>query len=138
MVKLVGHISSETAPKIISKQINKHSGNVNKRYLDGNRLKLKPKPGLVVPQYRTNKWTGPNGLGHCQEEFLCCQYSTTSQQWSERNCHCINDMVYDILNDALDKPTGLIEKEEEIEEKDMYLQLSSQVSKVLPHICHCP
>merc|ERR1719341_2637904 len=39
----------------------------------------------------------------------------------------INDMVYDILNDALDKPTGLIEKEEEIEEKDMYLQLSSQI-----------
>ena len=53
----------------------------------------------------------------------------------------INDMVYDILNDALDKPTGLIEKEEEIEEKDMYLQLSSQVSTVLPqstYMCHCP
>ena len=49
----------------------------------------------------------------------------------------INDMVYDILNDALDKPIGLIENEEEIEEKDMYLQLSSQVSKVLPHMCHC-
>ena len=48
----------------------------------------------------------------------------------------INDMVYDILDNALDKPTGL--KEEEIEEKDMYLQLSSQVSKLLPHMCHHP
>ena len=48
----------------------------------------------------------------------------------------INDMVYDILDNALDKPTGV--KEEEIEEKDMYLQLSSQVSKLLPHMCHHP
>ena len=45
----------------------------------------------------------------------------------------INDMVYDILDNALDKPTGVTE--EEIEEKDMNLQLSSQVSKLLPHIC---
>ena len=43
----------------------------------------------------------------------------------------INDMVYDILDNALDKPTGVTE--EEIEEKDMNLQLSSQVSKLLPH-----
>ena len=52
----------------------------------------------------------------------------------------INNMVYDILNNALDKPTGEEEEkvevaEEEIEEKDMYLQLSSQVSKLLPCIC---
>ena len=47
----------------------------------------------------------------------------------------INDMVYDILDNALDKPTGVTEKDEEIEEKDIYLQLSSQVSKLLPHIC---
>ena len=47
----------------------------------------------------------------------------------------INDMVYDILDNALDKPTGL--KEEEIEEKDMYLQLSSQVSKLHLHIYMC-
>ena len=57
---------------------------------------------------------------------------------SALNIH-INDMVYDILNNALDKPTGEKEElgvmdEEEIEEKDMYLQLSSQVSKLLPHI----
>ena len=47
----------------------------------------------------------------------------------------INDMVYDILDNALDKPTGVTEKDEEIEEKDIYLQLSSQVSKLLSHIC---
>ena len=46
----------------------------------------------------------------------------------------INDMVYDILDNALDKPTGVTEKEEEIEEKDTYLQLSSQVSKLHLHI----
>ena len=45
----------------------------------------------------------------------------------------INNMVYDILNNALDKPTGVTEKEEEIEEKDMHLQLSSQVLKLLPY-----
>ena len=55
----------------------------------------------------------------------------------------INDMVYDILNNALDKPTGEEEEkvevaEEEIEEKDMYLQLSSQVSKCHPNICCRP
>ena len=50
----------------------------------------------------------------------------------------INDMVYDILNNALDKPTGMVEEEEEvveIVEKDMHLQLSSQVSKFHPNIC---
>ena len=53
----------------------------------------------------------------------------------------INDMVYDILNNALDKPTGeekVEVAEEEIEEKDMYLQLSSQVSKCHPNICCRP
>ena len=49
----------------------------------------------------------------------------------------INDMVYDILDNALDKPTGAKEKEEEIEEKDMNLQLSSQVSKLHLHIYMC-
>ena len=45
----------------------------------------------------------------------------------------INNMVYDILNNALDnRTTGVVEKEEVemIEEKDMYLQLSSQVLKL--------
>ena len=53
-----------------------------------------PTESSTGPPQRCHR-DGPNGLGHCQEEFLCCQYSTTSQQWSERNCHCINDMVYD-------------------------------------------
>ena len=45
----------------------------------------------------------------------------------------INDMVYDILNNALDKPTGVEEEEgkkvleEGSEEQDRQLQLSSQV-----------
>ena len=44
----------------------------------------------------------------------------------------INDMVYDILNNALDKPTGVQEEEgkvleERSEEQDRQLQLSSQV-----------
>ena len=50
----------------------------------------KPTP----PPQRCHK-DGPNGLGHCQEEFLCCEYSTSSQEWSETNCRCKNDMVYD-------------------------------------------
>ena len=46
----------------------------------------------------------------------------------------INDMVYDILNNALDKPTGVQEEEgkvleEGLEEQDRQLQLSSQVEK---------
>ena len=46
----------------------------------------------------------------------------------------INDMVYDILNNALDKPTGVQEEEgkvleERSEEQDRQLQLSSQVEK---------
>ena len=47
----------------------------------------------------------------------------------------INDMVYDILNNALDKPTGVEEEEgkkvleEGSEEQDRQLQLSSQVEK---------
>ena len=53
-----------------------------------------PTESSTGPPQRCHR-DGPNGLGHCQEEFLCCEYSTTSQQWSDRKCHCINDMVYD-------------------------------------------
>ena len=48
----------------------------------------------------------------------------------------INDMVYDILNNALDKPTGVEEEEgkkvleEGSGEQDRQLQLSSQVEKL--------
>ena len=44
---------------------------------------------------------GPNDLGHCKENFLCCEYDTASHQWSERMCHCKNDMVYDEVSPRL-------------------------------------
>ena len=50
--------------------------------------------GPTLPPVRCHK-DGPNGLGHCEEDFLCCHFDTVAQQWEERNCQCTNDMVFD-------------------------------------------
>jgi len=37
---------------------------------------------------------GPNGVGDCQENFLCCEF-LSDNNWKETNCHCNNGMVFD-------------------------------------------
>lgn len=36
---------------------------------------------------------GANGIGHCQEDFICCKADNGG--WTETNCHCLNGFVYD-------------------------------------------
>ena len=39
---------------------------------------------------------GANGIGHCLEEFICCKAENGG--WTETECHCLNDFVYDEVN----------------------------------------
>ena len=48
--------------------------------------------GTPVPQNCHKE--GPNGIGNCQEDFICCEYQG-GNKWQETNCHCLNGMVYD-------------------------------------------
>ena len=34
-------------------------------------------------------------MGSCVEEFLCCEYDTSSGAWAETECRCTNGNVYD-------------------------------------------
>merc|ERR1712131_444052 len=36
---------------------------------------------------------GPNGIGHCLDEFICCEY-TGNNSWKETQCRCLNDFVF--------------------------------------------
>jgi len=38
---------------------------------------------------------GPNPLGDCSQDFVCCNYDSSSNSWNERKCSCSYDFVFD-------------------------------------------
>ena len=44
------------------------------------------------PPQRCHK-DGPNEVGHCLDEFICCEY-TGNNSWKETQCRCLNDFVF--------------------------------------------
>ena len=48
------------------------------------------------PPQRCHK-DGPNEVGHCLDEFICCEY-TGNNSWKETQCRCLFDNVFDEVN----------------------------------------